>query len=59
MLAENPRLTASQIRGIIQRTARPLPNSDFKWRNDAGFGVIDPEACLAEVRQMRQVEDVT
>lgn len=59
MLAEDPRLTASQIRGILQRTARPLPNDDFQWRNDAGYGVIDPEACLAEVKQLRQVEDVT
>jgi subtilisin family serine protease len=59
MLAENPRLTASQIRGILQRTARPLPNADFTWRNDAGYGVIDPEACLAEVRQLSRVEDLT
>ncbi|MCC9627294.1 S8 family serine peptidase [Blastopirellula sp. JC732] len=59
MLAENPRLTASQIRGILQRTARPLPNADFSWKNDAGYGVIDPEACLAEVRQLSRVEDVT
>lgn len=59
MFAENPRLTASQIRGILQRTARPLPNADFTWRNDAGYGVIDPEACLAEVRQLSRVEDLT
>ncbi len=59
MLAENPRLTASQIRGILQRTARPLPNADFQWKNDAGFGTIDPEACLAEVRQLSLVEDIT
>lgn len=59
MLAENPHLTASQIRGILQRTARPLPNADFTWRNDAGYGVIDPEACLAEVRQLSRVEDLT
>jgi subtilisin family serine protease len=59
MLAENHRLTASQIRGILQRTARPLPNADFSWRNAAGYGMIDPEACLAEVRQLSQVEDLT
>lgn len=59
MLAENPKLTASQIRGILQRTSRPLPNDDFSWRNDAGFGVVDPKACLAEVRKLVQVEDVT
>ena len=43
-----PLLTAAQIRGIIQRTARPLPGADFQWRNDAGFDVIDPEACVVE-----------
>lgn len=59
MLAENPSLTASQIRGILQRTARPLPNADFNWRNDAGYGVIDPAACLAEVKQLSRVEDLT
>jgi len=56
MLAENPRLTASQIRGILQRTSRPLPNADFSWRDDAGCGVVDPQACLDEVRQLAQVE---
>lgn len=59
MLAENPLLTASQIRGILQRTARPLPNADFKWRNDAGYGAIDPAGCLAEVKEMSRVEDIT
>ncbi len=59
MLAENPKLTASQIRGILQRTSRPLPNANFNWRDDAGFGVLDPEACLAEVRNLSKVEDVT
>ncbi|TWU58979.1 Serine protease AprX [Rubripirellula tenax] len=59
MLAENPLLTASQIRGILQRTGRPLPNNDFSWRDDAGFGVIDPLACTEEVRQLADVEDLT
>jgi subtilisin family serine protease len=59
MLGEYPRLTASQIRGILQRTARPLPSADFTWRNDAGYGVVDPDACLAEVQQLNLVEDVT
>jgi subtilisin family serine protease len=48
MLAAEPKLTAAQIAGIIQRTARPLPGADFSWRNDAGFGVIDPVRCLEE-----------
>jgi subtilisin family serine protease len=59
MLAENPRLTAAQIRGILQRTSQPLPNASFEWRNDAGHGVVDPEACLEEVRRLDDVEDLT
>lgn len=59
MLAENPKLTASQIRGILQRTSQPLSNTDYSWRNDAGFGVINPKACLKEVRHMARVEDLT
>jgi subtilisin family serine protease len=48
MLATNGDLTAAQILGIMQSTARPLPGVDYVWRNDAGFGVIDPDACLRE-----------
>ncbi|MDQ4099547.1 MAG: S8 family serine peptidase [Chloroflexota bacterium] len=48
MLAINPSLTAAQIGGIIQGTAQPLPGKGYAWMNDAGFGVIDPEACLHE-----------
>jgi subtilisin family serine protease len=48
MLATDRTLTAAQISGIIQRTARPLAGYDFTWRNDAGFGVINAKACLAE-----------
>jgi subtilisin family serine protease len=59
MLAENPQLTAAQIRGILQRSARPLPNSSFQWRNDSGYGAIDPVACLDEVGQLNRVEDLT
>ena len=32
---------------------RPLPGADFRWRNDAGFGEIDPERCLEEAAAMR------
>lgn len=59
MLSVEPLLTAAQIRGIIQRTARPLPGADFQWRNDAGFGVIDPEACVVEAAAANQNEDLT
>jgi subtilisin family serine protease len=56
MFAIEPQLTAAQIEGIIQRTARPLPGADFNWLNDAGFGRIDPEACLAEAATVNQRE---
>ena len=48
MLAINRDLTAAQIGGILRRTARPLPASDFTWRDDAGAGVVDPPRCLDE-----------
>lgn len=48
MLATQPKLTASQILGIIRRTSRPLPGADYAWRNDAGYGVIDAAACVTE-----------
>jgi subtilisin family serine protease len=48
MLAINHDLTAAQIGGILRRTARPLPASDFTWRDDAGAGEVDPERCLRE-----------
>lgn len=51
MLAIRPSLTAAQIGGIIQRTARPLPGATYAWQNDAGFGVIDPAACLKEAAE--------
>jgi subtilisin family serine protease len=49
MLAKHRRLTAAQIEAILKRTAKPLPGAGFEWTNDAGFGVIDPEAALAEI----------
>lgn len=48
MLAVESSLTAAQIEGIIQRTARPLPAHDYAWVNDAGFGRIDPRAAIEE-----------
>ena len=58
MLSVNPMLTAAQIGGIIRRTARPLPSADFNWRTDAGFGRIDPVACLAEAQVINSRRDV-
>jgi subtilisin family serine protease len=59
MLEKEPNLTAAQIGGIIQRTARPLPGTDYTWRNDAGFGMIDHSACLEEAEKINQREDLT
>jgi len=60
MLSLEPRLTAGQIGGIIQRTSRPLPGAAYDWQNGAGFGVIDPAACLSEVVRIGQpVDDLT
>ena len=59
MLAVDPDLSAAQIHGIMRRTARPLPGSDFRWRNDAGFGEIDPERCVAEAASFRMRTDLT
>jgi subtilisin family serine protease len=59
MLGIEPKLTAAQIEGIIIRTARPLPGAGFKWLNDAGFGRIDPQACLDETERINLREDRT
>jgi subtilisin family serine protease len=58
MLARNPRLTAAQIEAILRRTAKPLPGASYEWTNDAGFGVIDPEECLAEVELLDDRKDL-
>ncbi len=54
MLAVEPRLTAAQIEGILHRTSRPLPGKSFAWANDAGFGIINPSACLKEAKSINQ-----
>ena len=59
MLAANPGLTAAQIEAILVRTARPLPDRDFAWRNDAGYSAIDAAACLAEVARLKRRDDRT
>jgi subtilisin family serine protease len=58
MLARNPRLTAAQIEAILRRTAKPLPGASFEWTNDAGFGVINPDACLQEVELLEHRKDL-
>lgn len=49
MLAAKPGLNAAQCQAILKRTAKPLPSHGYEWRNDAGFGVIDAVAAIAEV----------
>jgi subtilisin family serine protease len=58
MLGVNPKLTAAQIAGIIQRTSRPLPGAGFNWANDAGFGEIEPEACLVQAAKASERKDL-
>jgi subtilisin family serine protease len=48
MLAARPGLTAPQILALLRRTAQPLSGSDYAWRDDAGFGIVNPEAALAD-----------
>ncbi len=59
MLAVEPKLTAAQIEGIVQRTSRPLPGGNFAWVNDAGFGRIDPAACVTEAATVNVRKDRT
>jgi subtilisin family serine protease len=59
MLQVTPALTAAQIGGIMQRTARPLPGLTYQWVNDAGFGVINAAACLQEALASSQRDDIT
>jgi subtilisin family serine protease len=48
MLSREPRLTATQVVGIMRRTAQPLPGADYAWQDAAGFGRIRPEMCVKE-----------
>ncbi len=59
MLAHNPELTAAQIGGIIQRTAKPLPGADFNWRNDAGYGAVDATECVQQAGVVNDREDIS
>ena len=59
MMNINDSLTSSQIEGIMQRTAQPLPGATFAWKNDAGYGRINADACLAEAQAVNSREDHT
>ena len=56
--ASGQTLTASQILGILRRTALPLPGHRYQWRNDAGFGAIDLAAALEEARNSGSMQEV-
>lgn len=59
MLSANRQLTAAQIGGILQRTSRPLPGGAYAWANDAGFGAVNAEECLAEATRINERTDIT
>ncbi len=59
MLSRRPALTASQIIGILQRSARPLPGADFRWNDASGFGAVNPNAALDEVESIYTRKDRT
>jgi subtilisin family serine protease len=58
MLGVNPNLTAAQIEGIVQTTARPLSGSDYTWRNNAGFGRLDPGKCLEAAASINDRKEI-
>lgn len=59
MLAVEPNLTAAQAIGILQRTAKPLPGDTFNWKNDSGYGQVQPDLCLSETGLINDKEDIT
>jgi subtilisin family serine protease len=59
MLGANPRLTGAQVGGIIRATAHPLPGHDYRWRDDAGSGLIDARECVVQAVAMNERRDVT
>jgi subtilisin family serine protease len=58
MLAVNPKMTAAQCLGILQRTSQPLPGISYAWRNDSGFGQIDPGAAILEAKSFHQRTEI-
>jgi subtilisin family serine protease len=58
MFAIQPDLTAAQVIGIMRRTARPMDDGDFAWKDDVGFGLIDPDACLREAAAINNRKDL-
>lgn len=59
MLAVNPRLTAAQVEGILERTTETLPGTNYAWRDDSGAGVLAEERAIAEAEAMQVRVDIT
>ena len=59
MLATQRNLTASQIIGIMRRNAKPIDDNDFSWKDDNGFGLVDPAACIEEAHAIHKRKDLT
>ncbi len=59
MLGVNASLTAAQIVGIMRRTAYPIEDTDYAWKDDNGFGVINPKACVDDAYTLRAITDIT
>jgi len=58
MLSAKPTLTAAQILGLLRRTARPLPGSDYAWRDDAGYGRVVPADAVSEAKTFEHRKEV-
>ena len=59
MLSLDKNLSSSQIQGIMIRTSIPLPGADYQWKDDCGFGLINPDSCLLEAKNIRTKKDLT
>jgi len=58
-IIDKPQLSAAQINGILRKTAQPLPGMSYQWKNDTGFGAIDPKKCIIEALKVYERKDVT
>ncbi len=59
MLSVEPNLTAAQITGIMRKTSKPLTGENYSWKNDIGFGLINPKECIKEARKFFERKDLT
>jgi subtilisin family serine protease len=59
MLGTRNTLSAAQVLGIMRRTASPVENSDFSWKNDTGFGLLNVASCVREARNIDTYDDIT